>query len=358
MTRIMLFGVLCAVAATASVQAAEEKMVELFPVVQGGKWGYMDKTGNLVIKPQYECAWDFSDGMACVQEGLLRGYINSNGTMVIKPQYVMAGPFSEGLAGVCLGGERWGDFVSFNYGKGWRWGYIDKTGGVAITSSPWDPACSADEFHEGVSRMRTNNERKWQYMKKDGTTGSRYAGLGRMSEGMMAFCQGDGKWGFLDKTLKEVLKAEYEGAGDFSEGLAKVKKNKKWTFIDKTGRKAIEGEFENANDFSEGLAAVQIGTKWGCIDREGKKVIAAEFDYVARFSGGLARIVSAKKHGYVDKTGRKVIEPRFDCGWDFALGLARVAVGDNEGYIDKTGKYIWEPRESAYWSGSTAQSNK
>ena len=64
----------------AYAQSAEEPstgpVVELFPIVQEGKWGYMDKAGKVSITPKYDCAWDFFGGMACVQVGLLRGYID------------------------------------------------------------------------------------------------------------------------------------------------------------------------------------------------------------------------------------------------------------------------------------------
>jgi hypothetical protein len=34
----------------------------LFPIVQHGKWGYMDKTGKVVIAPQYYNAYPFTEG--------------------------------------------------------------------------------------------------------------------------------------------------------------------------------------------------------------------------------------------------------------------------------------------------------
>jgi hypothetical protein len=52
----------------------------LFPVVEHGKWGYMDKAGKIVIPPQYYDAGPFKEGMARVQPWrvpgeLLRGPI-------------------------------------------------------------------------------------------------------------------------------------------------------------------------------------------------------------------------------------------------------------------------------------------
>jgi hypothetical protein len=36
----------------------------LFPARQNGKWGYIDRSGSLIIQPQFDEAWDFSEGLA------------------------------------------------------------------------------------------------------------------------------------------------------------------------------------------------------------------------------------------------------------------------------------------------------
>lgn len=41
-----------------------KQSIRLFPVEQSGKFGYIDKTGNIIIKPQFDSAWDFSEGLA------------------------------------------------------------------------------------------------------------------------------------------------------------------------------------------------------------------------------------------------------------------------------------------------------
>jgi WD40 repeat protein len=89
----------------------------------GIKGGYIDKTGQVVIKPQFDIANNFSEGLACVGIGHSKpkyGYIDKTGQVVIKPQFDIANNFSEGLA--CVG------FVDSKI----KYGYIDKTGKVVI----------------------------------------------------------------------------------------------------------------------------------------------------------------------------------------------------------------------------------
>lgn len=68
--------------------------------VENQKFGYKDENGNVVIKPQYFDAADFSEGLACVKKGKTGswGYIDTAGKTVIPVQFKQAKPFHEGLA--------------------------------------------------------------------------------------------------------------------------------------------------------------------------------------------------------------------------------------------------------------------
>jgi hypothetical protein len=77
------------------------------------KWGYLDKTGKWAVKPTFEIASDFSEGLAAVEVSMGRerdkkqptykwGYIDHAGNFVIPPQFYSAMPFSHGVAVVHL----------------------------------------------------------------------------------------------------------------------------------------------------------------------------------------------------------------------------------------------------------------
>lgn len=73
---------------------------ELIAICQNGKWGYVDEDGKEVIKPQYEDAKSFSNGLAGVCKDGKWGFINVDGLMVIEPQFSEVGYLLED--GICV----------------------------------------------------------------------------------------------------------------------------------------------------------------------------------------------------------------------------------------------------------------
>jgi len=57
----------------------------LFLVRQDGKLGYIDKTGQIVINPQFDWASSFFEGLARVWIGGKSGYIDKAGEYVWEP---------------------------------------------------------------------------------------------------------------------------------------------------------------------------------------------------------------------------------------------------------------------------------
>ena len=70
----------------------------------------------------------FSEGLACVAVDGKIGYMDRTGKIVIKPQFDVATPFNNGIASVALGKYELQEGVSHFVRIGDKWGYIDKNG--------------------------------------------------------------------------------------------------------------------------------------------------------------------------------------------------------------------------------------
>lgn len=86
----------------------------------------------------------------------------------------------------------------------------------------------------------------------------------------------EGKWGFADLAGKDVISAQYDEAGFFSEGLAGVRLGDKWGFVDKTGKLVINIKYDEAGFFSKGSAKVRAGDQWFFINKSGNRILNQE----------------------------------------------------------------------------------
>lgn len=77
----------------------------LYTIYEGNLWGYIDKMGKEVIKPQFKSAGQFSEGLAAVRLNGSYGYIDKSGSFIIKPQYDFALPFQSGQAKIFIDGK-------------------------------------------------------------------------------------------------------------------------------------------------------------------------------------------------------------------------------------------------------------
>ncbi|MDE7216093.1 MAG: WG repeat-containing protein, partial [Clostridia bacterium] len=89
----------------ASAKVEREPLTEksLVKFCRKGKWVYKDWKGNVIVAPQYEEAFGFSEERGCVEMDGKLGYIDRNNNLVIDFKYDCANSFSEGLASVTVG---------------------------------------------------------------------------------------------------------------------------------------------------------------------------------------------------------------------------------------------------------------
>ena len=153
----------------------------------------------------------------------------------------------------------------------------------------------------------------------------------------------NGRYNLLNKKSNTLLyRRWYDNIMDFNEGLAKVRLDNKYGYIDKTGREVVPCKYGFGFDFEDGLAKVELNGKWGLIDETGREVTPCKYNYICDFSNGLAIVELNEKWGYIDKTGNEVIPCKYEDAVDFEEGLARVKLNGKWGYIDKQGNWYDE----------------
>ena len=216
--------------------------------------GYINARGELVVPFTLDWAKEFSDGLAQVADDKGQRFIDTEGkTIVTLSEAARAGNFSEGLAPIYLDRSL--------EKKDWQTRFIDKKGRPVFTVDGY-----AEEFHEGLAVVGIKE------------------GLG----------EGERKYGFIDRTGKTAIAAQFAEALRFNEGLAPVRTKKTtgyygkgdtWGYIDKTGQFVLKPEFNETHEFRNGVARVHVGGtlrqfefhsppvwnggEWRLIDRKG-----------------------------------------------------------------------------------------
>lgn len=201
----------------------------------------------------------------------------------------------------------------------------------------------------------------------------------------------EGLCGLIDYSGKYIVKPQYQGISQFSEGRAsasikketrmidqkgniyfrtngslsslienragfgKIDENNEWSYgyIDRMGKIVIPAIYNYVRDFHEGKAIVENkGGSYSILNFYGKVVSTVEYNYLGEMGEGLIVFGEdfGEKNGYINEKGNIVIPAQFDMAQGFQDGRAVVALQKNSNYyyglIDKNGKYVISPQYS------------
>ena len=224
----------------------------------GGKWGYVDASGQVAIPIQFDFASDFSHGLARVSNYGSSGvtFIDRQGHIQIRIADGTAGDFREGLAPVYH--DRSTD------GQDWETRYIDTSGDTEFEVGGY-----GEEFHEGLAVL--------------------------IVRGGKASSNENKSYGFIDRSGRTAIEPRFGEASHFSDGLAAVRTEKttvygmgdSWGYVGKDGEFQIDPIYNEARPFQNGRAAVHEGGElvhvldapcyweggtWWTIDKTGKRI--------------------------------------------------------------------------------------
>lgn len=184
----------------------------LKPVYENGRWGYADRSGKLVIAAQYDAALPFAGGLARV------GVVDE-------------------------------ELPEIDARPNIKWGYIDERGRVLV------------ELRYAVLRGFSENLAAAALLDREKPERRTLGPRDRLNL----------KWGYLDRSGREVIPMQFLAAGDFAEGLAHVNSGGgggegslcgppgNYGYIDKTGAFVIKPQFHVASQFQNGRARVSVG---------------------------------------------------------------------------------------------------
>lgn len=194
----------------------------------GKERGYIGIDGQFKIRLDTSLiGYKFAEGKAAVADKEYRfGFIDKTGKLVIPYKYDETGEFSEGLCKV--------------YYKGY-FGFINHQGEFVIENK-FDEAKPFSESFAFVAKYDSIYQPHWGFINKDGRLIEEYiySRVNDFSEGFAAV-QKNGKWGFINYAGETKIDFIYDVADSFKRGLAFVvdKTNGKAGFINQEGKFVI-----------------------------------------------------------------------------------------------------------------------
>lgn len=352
----------------AQVQNFSEGLAAAEPQLKNWKdyrgYGYIDKSGTMVIAPQFSYAGQFKEGVARVQDRETEKYgiIDKAGKVVVPMEYGKNnnGPYvheaSEGL------------ILAYDEPNGY-WGYFDLKGNVAI---PFRYANGYD-FHAGYAKVNLGKKEtyidkhgrdiiadRYEYPEqltiegepvalfsaRDTTATDRnsyylldgngqviagpYDSFGRggfdkgFFSGLMAVCKADDsgyKHGYINAAGQEVIPCgtyrptNSSALNAFVDGYALVTTQDKSQVIINTAGKITATLSQDlkysAKLWSEGFLPVSSDEsgkiRWGFINAYGQQTVPCKYSSVQAFNSGLAVVQDfANKFGLVNSLGQEI----------------------------------------------------
>jgi len=224
--------------------------------------------------PGAEEIHNYYNGLAAVRKNGKYGFVNKKGDLVINHEFDAVGKFVENTIAVA----QYEELPDSSYLK---WYFIDKAGNKAIDKKFTD----VHDFSEGYAAVSIDG--KWGWIDKKGKFifGNDFQECKSFSEGFAAFKKGDA-WGLINNKGKIIAQPNYFDVGEMHEHFATFSMGPKNVgFIDTLGNIVVQPQFESASNFKNGIAYVAKNSQIGLMRKDGTFFCDSKFDSAPNFWG-------------------------------------------------------------------------
>lgn len=283
----------------------------LFGFEAGDKFGYIDKTGKIIIPADYSYSANnstipyFYKGVITLKKDGKMGIIDKTGKIIIPFDYDYLAT-SYQLKDFFVAGKK--------AGTGYIYGIINSQNKEMISMNYYDIYMDSN-----LVRVKEN-----------------------------------GKWGLKDFTGKQILPFEYDAITTYSkEKLVQATKGDQFIFFDGSGKQLFQKAKSVYNIIScgEGMITCKVNDKYGYLDFNGNEAIVTRYDDALAFFGGLAKVGKKNPatgkilYGFIDKKGTEITPLKYEVASSLNNGMAYLKDPETNryGFIDKSGKWILNP---------------
>jgi hypothetical protein len=345
-----------------STQSEEEAMHLADYESPANKWGYMDATGQLVIRPGFDDAGPFVEGLAAVNLDGKWGYIDRKGKMVIPANYKSAWAFHERIArvkpfdlpdqyittsGRIISSPEWAAADDFSNGLarvevGNAFGYIDSTGKMilpAVYTRGWN-------FYHGLAVIAFDEKCGVINTRGEEVLRAGYDKIKHLEETNLLLCSTHDASFVFTTEGKELAKLENIKVVDSDGVLLSIRKGDRSYLFDIAEQKVLPGPgWDNLFYLGMHRWAGKTETGYFLLDPEGKKLSLKAYKQINRYSDGYAAYYNGLNWGYLDLNGVEITPDVFGLAWDYKNGYARAAFTEGIAFLNKQQQLAFYPPE-------------
>ncbi len=222
------------------------------------------------------------------------------------------------------------------------WGFMNPKGQVVIPAK----FNEVRDFHEGLAAFRQGY--LWGYLTPSGEIAipAAYLEAYPFSHHLARVITDEGRTLFITPSGKSAFDLHCSEAGNFRNGLAKIRQNGKVGYIDTLGQVVIAPKYEEGFEFNMGVTTVVSNKKFGLIDTSGRYLLKPKYDFIyfGKITNEPICLIKKKgKVGYYNFQKRTFIAPYFDQGQPFYEQTAVVKKDTLFGAINSQGRWIVQP---------------
>lgn len=322
---------------------AQDFSEDLAWVTKDGDSFYIDKSGNKLIDlGSYPDVMGglFRNGVSIVSYGVgslnkKEGVINKTGEVVVKPQYFSILDYVDDVT-IATKELDINTFVSY---------LIDKKSGKVIDVEQGEPMHIAGD---GLINVRKDN--KWGYANKDGeiVIPFIYDDWAHFFDGFAKVKTGNKKM-IIDRSGNNVFSTSKYRLEDYSEGLVLVSKNNKFGFVDLEENVVIPLIYDFIyGGINDGLISAEKDGKVGIINTKNETVVPFEYEsvHLTGKEDNINVFIFKKegKEGLINQQGKILLEPVYKSinekseGW--YLVRKKTHKGETYDFFDGKGGFL------------------
>jgi hypothetical protein len=305
--------------------------------ISGGKWGYINTLGTLVIPAKYDFASVFDNHSAIVSidirkdSSIITKYrvINTKGIVTVPIQYDELGFACNNL------------FYASNFNKEGILieGVIDNAGLIKIPVK-----YQSVLLYDGLAVVKEND--------KEGLVNLNNQIVIPIENKNVFYHKEDNFFWVIvtDNSSYYYHKSgvKFDTKTDFKNGVAIVSKDKKYGLIDKNVKLLSPLKYDYLDIYYSGkYIKTTLNHKYGYINTMGAEIIPCRYDYLSSFDNGLALAEIEKKSNFIDTLDHNVFPNMYDNVYTFKNQphLNKVEINQRIGLINlKERKEITPPK--------------